>query len=36
VAVFVASPKLLEVRCRTIEDMQLVNALCRFVELAST
>ena len=35
VAVLVASPKLLEVRCRTIEDMRLVNALCRFVELAS-
>jgi uncharacterized protein len=34
VAVLVASPKLLEVRCRTIEDMRLVNALCRFVELA--
>ena len=33
-AVLVASPKLLEVRCRTIEDMRLVNALCRFVELA--
>jgi predicted RecB family nuclease len=35
VAVLVASPKLLEVRCRTIEDMRLVNALCRLVELAS-
>ncbi len=34
-AVLVASPKLLEIRCRTIEDMRLVNALCRFVELAS-
>jgi uncharacterized protein len=34
VAVLVASPKLLEIRCRTIEDMRLVNALCRFVELA--
>jgi uncharacterized protein len=32
-AVLVASPKLLEIRCRTIEDMRLVNALCRFVEL---
>jgi len=30
-----ASPKLLEIRCRTIEDMRLVNALCRFVELAA-
>jgi uncharacterized protein len=35
VAVLVASPKLLEIRCRTIDDMRLVNALCRFVELAS-
>ncbi len=34
-AVLVCSPKLLEIRCRTIEDMRLVNALCRFVELAS-
>jgi hypothetical protein len=34
VAALVARPKLLEVRCRT-EDMRLVNALCRFVELAS-
>jgi predicted RecB family nuclease len=33
-AVLVASPKLLEVRCGSIEDMRLVNALCRFVELA--
>jgi len=29
------APKLLEIRCRTIEDMRLVNALCRFVELAA-
>jgi predicted RecB family nuclease len=28
----VASPRLLEVSCRTIEQMRLVNALCRFVE----
>jgi predicted RecB family nuclease len=34
-AVLVASPKLLEINCRTIEDMRLVNALCRFVELAA-
>jgi len=32
----VASPLLLETRCRTIEQMRLVNALCRFVELAET
>jgi predicted RecB family nuclease len=30
----VASPRLLEVSCRTIEQMRLVNALCRFVEVA--
>ena len=30
----VASPRLLEVSCRTIEQMRLVNALCRFVEHA--
>jgi uncharacterized protein len=34
-AVLVASPKLLEIRCRTIEQMRMVNALCRFVEEAT-
>jgi predicted RecB family nuclease len=33
-AVLVASPKLLDIRCRTVEQMRLVNALCRFVESA--
>jgi superfamily I DNA and/or RNA helicase len=33
-AALVASPQLLEIRCRTIEQMRMVNALCRFVELA--
>jgi uncharacterized protein len=33
-AVLVARPKLLEIRCRTIEQMRMVNALCRFVEEA--
>ena len=33
-AFLVASPQLLEIRCRTVEQMRLVNALCRFVELA--
>ena len=33
-AVLVCSPRLLEARCRTIEEMQLVNALCRLVEVA--
>ena len=31
-AVVVCSPRLLDVRCRTVEQMRLVNALCRFVE----
>jgi uncharacterized protein len=34
VAYLVASPRLLEVNCKTIEQMKLANALCRFVELA--
>ena len=33
-AYLVASPQLLETRSRTIEQMRLINALCRFVELA--
>jgi uncharacterized protein len=33
-AYVVASPRLLETRCRTVEQMRLVNALCRFVEVA--
>ncbi|HEY3181500.1 MAG TPA: TM0106 family RecB-like putative nuclease [Gaiellaceae bacterium] len=33
-AVLVASPMLLEIRCRTIEQMRMVNALCRFVDEA--
>jgi superfamily I DNA and/or RNA helicase len=33
-AVLVASPRLLEVACRTVEQMRLVNGWCRFVELA--
>ena len=33
-AVLVASPALLTISCRTVEQMRLVNALCRFVELA--
>lgn len=32
VAVVVASPELLRVRARTVEEMRLANALCRFVE----
>jgi uncharacterized protein len=34
-AYLVANPRLLEVNCKTIEQMRLANALCRFVELAS-
>jgi superfamily I DNA and/or RNA helicase len=29
-SVVVSSPRLLEARCRTVEQMQLVNAVCRF------
>jgi len=34
-AVVVASSLLLESRARTIEQMRLINALCRFVDLAT-
>jgi superfamily I DNA and/or RNA helicase len=33
-AIVVASPRLLDVDCSTAEQMQLVNGLCRFVEMA--
>jgi uncharacterized protein len=33
-AVLVASPQLLTIRCRTVGQMRLVNALCLFVEMA--
>lgn len=32
-AIIVASPRLLESHARTIEQMRLINALCRFVEM---
>jgi hypothetical protein len=32
----VASPKLLEIRCRTVEQMRLANALCALVERAAS
>ena len=35
-AVLVCSPRLLEARCQSIEEMQLVNALCRLVEYAGS
>lgn len=34
-AILVASSRLLNVDCRTVEQMKLVNALCRFVEVAT-
>jgi uncharacterized protein len=33
-AIVVASPRLLDARCRTVEQMQMVNVLCRLVEVA--
>jgi len=33
-AYLVASPRLLDANCRTVEQMRLANALCRFVEAA--
>jgi predicted RecB family nuclease len=33
-AVLVCSPRLLSIRCRTVEQMRLVNALCLLVEMA--
>lgn len=35
IATVVASPRLLDVACKTPEQMRLVNGLCRFVEMAS-
>jgi predicted RecB family nuclease len=35
-ALLVCSPRLLEARCHSIEEMQLVNALCRLVEYAES
>ena len=33
-AVLVCSPDLLTIRCRTVEQMRLVNALCLFAAMA--
>jgi uncharacterized protein len=33
--VVVCSPSLLETKCRTVGQMRLVNAVCRFVEESS-
>jgi uncharacterized protein len=35
-AIVVASPDLVRVRCKTPRQMRLANALCRFVEMART
>jgi len=34
--VIVCAPRLLEAECRTIDQMRLMNAVCRFVELAES
>jgi uncharacterized protein len=31
-AYLVCSPRLLDANCRTVEQMRLVNSLCRFAE----
>ena len=36
IAVIVASPSLFQVECRSPRQMELVNAFCRYLELAST
>ena len=33
-AVLVASPELLHIRCRNVDQLRMVNALCRLVEVA--
>src|SRR5918994_3925306 len=35
-AIVVGSPELTRVRCRTIEEMKLVNLLCRIIHYATT
>ena len=30
----VASPKLLTVKCRTVDQLRLANGLCRYAEMA--
>ena len=35
-AVLVASPELLHIRCRNVDQLRMVNALCRLVEVAVT
>jgi uncharacterized protein len=33
--IVVGSPKLLTVKCRSVDQLRLVNGLCRYVELAT-
>jgi predicted RecB family nuclease len=35
-AVLVASPELLHIRCRNVDQLRMVNALCRLVEVADS
>src|SRR5436190_496122 len=35
-AVLVSSPELLHIRCRNVDQLRMVNALCRLVEVAET
>ncbi|MBV9495179.1 MAG: TM0106 family RecB-like putative nuclease [Acidobacteria bacterium] len=35
VATVIANPRLLDVPCKSVEQMRLVNGLCRFVEMAT-
>jgi uncharacterized protein len=35
-AILVANPNLLQIRCHTIDQMRMVNALCRLVEMADS
>jgi hypothetical protein len=32
----VANPALFEMRCRSVQEMALVNAFCRYLEMART
>jgi superfamily I DNA and/or RNA helicase len=36
ISILVASPRLFEAECRTIEQMRWANALCRYLEMATT
>ncbi|HTF19730.1 MAG TPA: TM0106 family RecB-like putative nuclease [Chryseolinea sp.] len=36
ICILVASPRLFEAECRTVEQMRWTNALCRYLEMATT